>query len=73
MDEGETPEQAALRELEEETGYIGKEIIGASSVLASDPGQGVRRHKRRGRFSDNHLSRDDERNDEARLSFRHMQ
>lgn len=38
MDEGETPEQAALRELEEETGYIGEEVIDASSILSSDPG-----------------------------------
>jgi len=38
MDENETPEQAALRELKEETGYIGEEIIDVSTILASDPG-----------------------------------
>lgn len=38
MDENETPEQAALRELEEETGYIGEEVIDSSSILAGDPG-----------------------------------
>ena len=38
MDEGETPEQAALRELEEETGYVGEEIIDSSMILAADPG-----------------------------------
>lgn len=37
MDEGETPEQAALRELVEETGYTG-EPTGVSAILASDPG-----------------------------------
>lgn len=38
MDENETPEQTALRELEEETGYIGEEIIDVSAILAADPG-----------------------------------
>ena len=38
MDENETPEQAALRELEEETGYVGEEIIDSSTILAADPG-----------------------------------
>jgi len=38
MDENETPEQAALRELEEETGYIGEEIIDVSAILSGDPG-----------------------------------
>jgi len=38
MDEGETPEKAALRELEEETGYVGEEVIDVSTILASDPG-----------------------------------
>jgi len=38
VDEGETPEQAALRELEEETGYVGEETIDASGILSSDPG-----------------------------------
>jgi len=38
VDENETPEQAALRELEEETGYIGEEVIDVSTILACDPG-----------------------------------
>lgn len=38
MDEKETPEQAALRELKEETGYIGEEIVDVSAILAADPG-----------------------------------
>lgn len=38
IDENETPEQTALRELEEETGYIGEEIIDVSTILAADPG-----------------------------------
>ncbi|KAF9653371.1 hypothetical protein BDM02DRAFT_3135549 [Thelephora ganbajun] len=38
VDENETPEQAALRELEEETGYVGEEIIHVSPILAGDPG-----------------------------------
>jgi 8-oxo-dGTP pyrophosphatase MutT (NUDIX family) len=42
MDENETPERTALRELEEETGYIGREVIDVSAILASDPGQGIR-------------------------------
>lgn len=38
VDENETAEQAALRELKEETGYIGEEVIDVSTILASDPG-----------------------------------
>ena len=38
MDENETPEQAALRELEEETGYIGEKVVDVSAILAADPG-----------------------------------
>lgn len=38
MDENETPEQAALRELEEETGYIGEDVVDVSAILAADPG-----------------------------------
>lgn len=38
MDEKETPEETALRELREETGYIGEEVVDVSSILASDPG-----------------------------------
>lgn len=38
MDENETPEQAALRELEEETGYVGEKIVDVSAILAADPG-----------------------------------
>ncbi|KAJ3794470.1 NUDIX hydrolase domain-like protein [Lentinula aff. detonsa] len=38
IDEGETPEQAAIRELEEETGYKADSVIESSPVLVSDPG-----------------------------------
>jgi len=38
VDENETPERAALRELEEETGYIGEEVVDVSAILAADPG-----------------------------------
>lgn len=38
VDENETPEQAAIRELEEETGYKSSNVLESSSVLASDPG-----------------------------------
>eukprot|EP01080_Neovahlkampfia_damariscottae_P009599 gene9599-1801_t len=37
VDEGETAEEAALRELKEETGYIGK-CVKTSPVLAYEPG-----------------------------------
>ena len=38
IDEGETAEQAAIRELHEETGYKAESILHASPVIASDPG-----------------------------------
>jgi ADP-ribose pyrophosphatase len=38
MDEKETPEEAALRELKEETGYVGEQIVDVSAILAADPG-----------------------------------
>ncbi|KAG5636107.1 hypothetical protein H0H81_009103 [Sphagnurus paluster] len=38
IDEGETPEQAAVRELEEETGYKADSIVQSSPVIVSDPG-----------------------------------
>lgn len=38
IDEGETPEQAAVRELEEETGYKAQKVIESSPVLVADPG-----------------------------------
>jgi len=38
VDEKETPEQAAIRELEEETGYKSDEVIESSPVIVSDPG-----------------------------------
>ena len=38
MDDNETPEQAALRELEEETGHIGEGVVDVSEILAADPG-----------------------------------
>ena len=37
IDEGECPEEAALRELKEETGYIGK-VVSVSPPLLSSPG-----------------------------------
>lgn len=37
MDEGETPEQAAVRELREETGYVGV-VTEVSPVMYNDPG-----------------------------------
>ncbi|KIM49313.1 hypothetical protein M413DRAFT_61112 [Hebeloma cylindrosporum] len=38
IDEGETAEQAAIRELHEETGYEAGEILQVSPVIVSDPG-----------------------------------
>lgn len=37
IDGDETPEEAAVRELKEETGYVGK-VVGKSISVASDPG-----------------------------------
>ena len=39
VDDGETPEEAAIRELEEETGYKADQVVEASPVMVSDPGQ----------------------------------
>ncbi|KAG6850476.1 hypothetical protein H0H93_012897 [Arthromyces matolae] len=38
IDEGETPEQAAIRELEEETGFKANGLIESSPVIVCDPG-----------------------------------
>ncbi|KAJ2920927.1 hypothetical protein H1R20_g16165, partial [Candolleomyces eurysporus] len=38
IDEGETPETTAIRELEEETGYKAESIIEVSPTIVSDPG-----------------------------------
>jgi len=38
IDEGETAEQAAIRELKEETGYKAESILHVSPVIVSDPG-----------------------------------
>jgi ADP-ribose pyrophosphatase len=38
VDDGETPEEAAIRELEEETGYKADQVVESSSVIVSDPG-----------------------------------
>ena len=39
IDEGETAEQAAFRELEEETGFKANSVLQISPVIVSDPGQ----------------------------------
>ena len=39
IDEGETPEEAAIRELEEETGYKADSVVETSPLLVCDPGQ----------------------------------
>jgi ADP-ribose pyrophosphatase len=39
IDEGETAEQAAFRELEEETGFRANKVLQISPVIVSDPGQ----------------------------------
>ncbi|GAA97661.1 uncharacterized protein L969DRAFT_87766 [Mixia osmundae IAM 14324] len=38
VDEGEEPEQSAMRELEEETGLKGTRVVDVSPVIVSDPG-----------------------------------
>ena len=38
IDEGETAEQAAFRELEEETGFKANSVLQISPVIVSDPG-----------------------------------
>ncbi|KAI0305855.1 NUDIX hydrolase domain-like protein [Multifurca ochricompacta] len=38
IDDGETPEKAAIRELQEETGYEADRVLNSSAILASDPG-----------------------------------
>ncbi|GBE82548.1 NUDIX hydrolase domain-like protein [Sparassis latifolia] len=38
IDKGETAEEAAVRELEEETGFKGKKILDSSPLLVCDPG-----------------------------------
>ncbi|GJE97054.1 NUDIX hydrolase [Phanerochaete sordida] len=38
IDEGETPEQAAIRELEEETGFKASTVLESSPMLVADPG-----------------------------------
>lgn len=38
IDEGETPESAAIRELEEETGYKADEVVESSTLTVCDPG-----------------------------------
>jgi ADP-ribose pyrophosphatase len=44
IDEGETAEQAAVRELEEETGYKADRVIESSPLIVSDPGLHPRRN-----------------------------
>jgi len=38
IDEGETPEQAAIRELEEETGYKSEDVVEVTPTIVCDPG-----------------------------------
>ncbi|EKM55789.1 uncharacterized protein PHACADRAFT_57095, partial [Phanerochaete carnosa HHB-10118-sp] len=38
IDEGETPEEAAIRELEEETGFKARTVLESSPILVADPG-----------------------------------
>lgn len=38
IDDGETPEQAAVRELEEETGYKADSVVESSPLIVCDPG-----------------------------------
>lgn len=38
IDKGETAEEAAIRELEEETGYKAQKILQSSPLLVADPG-----------------------------------
>ncbi|KAL5486338.1 hypothetical protein ACEPAI_7384 [Sanghuangporus weigelae] len=38
IDEGETPEQTAFRELEEETGFKADKVIESSPIVVNDPG-----------------------------------
>ena len=39
IDKDETPEQAAIRELEEETGYKAAKVIETSQTVVADPGK----------------------------------
>ena len=38
IDDAETAETAAVRELEEETGYAGGKVISVGEIVVSDPG-----------------------------------
>jgi len=38
IDKGESPEDAAIRELKEETGFIATEVMESSAVVVNDPG-----------------------------------
>ena len=38
VDEDESPEDAAVRELREETGYVATRVIESSPIIVSDPG-----------------------------------
>ena len=47
IDEGETPEQTAIRELEEETGFKADSVIESSPVVVNDPGIALSIHHMR--------------------------
>lgn len=38
IDKGESPEDAAIRELKEETGFIATEVMESPAVVVNDPG-----------------------------------
>jgi ADP-ribose pyrophosphatase len=41
VDEGESSEDAAIRELKEETGYQAQNVIESSPVIVADPGMSI--------------------------------
>lgn len=39
IDEGESVEEAAIRELREETGYVVEKVVDTTGLLVADPGE----------------------------------